>query len=66
SSDLLRIDSFSVMARGGHSNTVGSSTVPYSNPSNNLSDVYYVHPSDDSNSITVKPVFTHSNYQVWD
>ncbi|PNX99040.1 ATP-dependent zinc metalloprotease ftsh mitochondrial-like [Trifolium pratense] len=58
--------SFSAMARGGHSNTSGgSSTVLFSDPSNNLGDVYYVHPSDGPNSITVKPVLTHSNYQVW-
>ncbi|MCI67141.1 hypothetical protein A2U01_0088399, partial [Trifolium medium] len=52
--------SFSVMARGGHSNTAGgSSTAVYTEPSNNPSDVYYVHPSDGPSTVAVKPVLNY-------
>ncbi|MCI65664.1 hypothetical protein A2U01_0086922, partial [Trifolium medium] len=53
------------MARGGHNNTAGgSTTVLSSDPTNNPGDIYYVHSSDGPNSISVKPVLTHSNYQI--
>jgi hypothetical protein len=49
------------MTRGGRS---GTSTVIYTNPSNNPGDTYYVHASDGHNTISIKPVLNHSNYQV--
>ncbi|MCI45708.1 polynucleotidyl transferase ribonuclease H fold, partial [Trifolium medium] len=54
------------MARGGHSNTAGgSSTMTYTEPSNNPSDIYYVHPSDGPSTVVVKLLLSYSNYQVW-
>jgi hypothetical protein len=50
------------MARGGGS---GTSTVIYTDPSNNPGDTYYVHASDGPNTISIKPDLNHSNYQVW-
>ncbi|MCH83064.1 retrovirus-related pol polyprotein from transposon TNT 1-94 [Trifolium medium] len=57
----------SAIARGGSTSNAGGATTTalYPDPSNNPGDVYYVHPSDGPNSITVKPVLNHSNYQVW-
>ncbi|CAJ2656892.1 unnamed protein product [Trifolium pratense] len=54
------------MARGGHNNTAGGSSVlTYTEPSNNPSDIYYVHPSDGPSTVVVKPLLNYSNYQVW-
>lgn len=34
--------------------------------SQQLRNVYYVHPSDGSSSVSVTPVLTHSNYHAWE
>jgi hypothetical protein len=50
---------------GGRCGNYGAGAVVYTDPSNDPSDIYYVHASDGPNTITVKPVLNHSNYQVW-
>jgi hypothetical protein len=49
---------------GGRAGGSGAGAV-VSDPSNDPSDVYYVHASDGPNTIAVKPVLNHSNYQIW-
>ncbi|KAK2390516.1 putative mitochondrial protein [Trifolium repens] len=49
---------------GGRAGNSGTGAV-VSDPSNDPSDVYYIHASDGPNTISVKPVLNYSNYQVW-
>jgi hypothetical protein len=39
--------------------------VPHQNTQQNTDSVFYVHPSEGSNSVVVTPLLTSSNYLAW-
>jgi len=45
---------------------IGGNAIPsILDPSQQLGNVYYVHPSNGPSSIVITPVSNHSNYHVW-
>jgi len=55
------------MVRGGNKvvNGIANMVPPIQDPSQQLGNVYFVHASDGSSSVSISPVLNHSNYHSW-